>query len=97
MVDTQHEYMKLVPQNIIVTFTDIHISPTKGESISVYLERPTERGLDRAECVLPACYLKKCMGFTEDEEYTLRQFVKNNSSLIWEIAREDGEIIADVI
>ncbi len=97
MVDTQHEYMKLVPQNIIVTFTDIHISPTKGESISVYLERPTERGLDRAEYVLPACYLKKCMGFTEDEEYTLRQFVKNNSSLIWEIAREDGEIIVDIV
>gem|GEM_PF-4116463 len=31
----QHEYMKLVPQNINVTFTDIHISPTKGESICV--------------------------------------------------------------
>ena len=93
----QHEYMKLVPQNINVTFTDIHVSSTKGESINVYLERPTERGFDRAEYVLPACYLKKCMGFTEDEEYTLRQFVKNNSSLIWEIAREDGEIIADVI
>jgi len=35
------------------------------------------------------------MGFTEDEEYTLRQFVKNNSPLIWEIAREDGEIVSD--
>ena len=93
----QHEYVKIIPQNINVTFTDIHISPTKGESINVYLERPTERGFDRAEYVLPACYLKKCMGFTEDEEYTLRQFVKNNSSLIWEIAREDGEIIADVV
>lgn len=37
MVDTQHEYMKLVPQNIIVTFTDIHIwynigvFPIRGE------------------------------------------------------------------
>lgn len=37
----------------------------------------------------------ECIGFTEDEEYKLRQFVKNNSSLIWEIAREDGEIVAD--
>ncbi|MBR4695448.1 MAG: hypothetical protein IKO94_05145 [Selenomonadaceae bacterium] len=93
----QHEYVKIVPQNITVTFTDIHDSPSTGESINVCLERPTERGFDRAEYVLPACCLKKCMGFTEDEEYGLRQFVKNNSSLIWQIAREDGEIIADII
>ena len=91
----RHEYMKLVPQNINVTFTDIHNSPSSGESITVHLERPTERGFDIAEYILPACCLKKCIGFGEDEEYGLRQFVKNNSSLIWEIAREDGEIIAD--
>lgn len=91
-----HEYMRIVPQNINVTFTDIHISPTKGESISVYLERPTKQGFDMAEYVLPVCYLNECIGFTEDEEYKLRQFVKNNSTLIWEIAREDGEIVADV-
>ena len=36
----------------------------------------------------------KCMGFTEDEEYKLRRFVERNSPLIWEIAREDGEVIA---
>ena len=93
----RHEYMKLVPQNITVTFTDIHESPSSGESLSVCLERPSVRGFDVAEYVLPACFLKKCMGFQEDEEYGLRQFVKNNSSLIWEIAREDGEIIADPV
>ena len=40
-----HEYMKLVPQNIQVTFTDIHSSPTLGESVSVYLERPRSKAL----------------------------------------------------
>ena len=93
----RHEYLKLVPQNITVTFTDIHESPSFGESINVYLERPSENGFDIAEYVLPSCVLKKCMGFQEHEEYRLRQFVKNNSPLIWEIAREDGEIIADPV
>ncbi len=91
----RHEYMKLVPQNITVTFTDIHESPSSGESLSVCLERPSEHGFDVAEYILPSCLLKKCMGFQEDEEYGLRQFVKNDSPLIWEMAREDGEIIAD--
>lgn len=89
--------MKITPKDIMVTFSDIHVSPTCGESICVRLERPTERGFDVAEYVLPACYLKKCMGFNEDEEYGLRQFVKNNSPMIWEIAREEGEIIADPV
>ena len=93
----RHKYLKLVPQNITVTFTDIHVSPLSGENMSVYFERPSERGFDIAEYILPVCCLKKCMGFQEDEEYRLRQFVKNNSPLIWEIAREDGEIIADPV
>lgn len=92
-----HEYCKIVPKNITVTFTDIHSSKTMGESITVRLERPTKSGFDIAEYVLPVCYCKKCMGFSEDEEFQLRRFVEKNSWLIWEIAREDGEIIADVV
>ena len=61
----RHEYLKLVLENISVTFTDIHFSKRTGESITVHLERPNENGFDIAEYV------------------------------IWEIAREDGEIIAD--
>lgn len=91
----RHEYVKIVQENITVTFTDIHFSERQGESITVHLERPSKNGFDIAEYVLPVCYCKKCLGFNEDEEYKLRNFVKNNSPLIWEIAREDGEIIAD--
>ena len=35
-------------------------------------------------------------GFSEDERTELLNFVQRNSALIWEIAREDGEVIADV-
>ncbi|MBQ7454643.1 MAG: hypothetical protein IJS69_06315 [Selenomonadaceae bacterium] len=56
----RHEYLKLVPENITVTFTDIHFSKREGE-------------------------------------YKLRRFVEKNSLLIWEIAREDGKIVADII
>ena len=93
----RHEYLKLVPENITVTFSDIHFSKRMGESIIVHLERPNDNGFDIAEYVLPVCYCKKCMGFTEDEEYKLRCFVARHSPLIWEIAREDGEIIADIV
>ncbi len=94
----KHEYIKLVRENIIVTFSDIHYSKRQGESITVHLERPNDNGyFDIAEYVLPVCYCKKCMGFTEDEEIKLRRFVEKNSPLIWEMAREDGVIIADVI
>ena len=92
-----HEYCKIVYANITVTFTDIHSSSTMGESITVHFERPNQNGFDIAEYVLPVCYCKKCMGFTEDEEYKLRRFAEKNSPLIWEIAREDGEIIADPV
>ena len=92
-----HEYCKILSdtENIVVTFTDIHSSPTRGESITVRFERANKNVFDIAEYVLPVCYCKKCMGFTEDEEFKLRRFTEKNSPLIWEIAREDGEIIAD--
>ena len=51
------------------------------------MERPTEKGFDQAEFLLPSVVCTKCMGFTEDELIKLTVFVKNNSPLIWEIAR----------
>lgn len=52
-----------------------------GENITVHLERPNQNGFDIAEYVLPVCYCKKCIGFNEDEEYKLRQFVEKNIPL----------------
>ena len=82
--------------DVVTTFSDIYASPTKGESIVVHIERATEKGFDIAEFLLPSVSCTKCIGFSEDELIQLKKFVQNNSALIWEIAREDGEIIADV-
>lgn len=90
----KHYYSTI--QGIVTTFSDIYASPTHGESIIVHMERPTANGFDVAEFLLPSFTCQKNTGFTEDEQRHLETFVRNNSALIWEIAREDGEIIADV-
>ncbi|MBO6266929.1 MAG: hypothetical protein J6M06_01720 [Synergistaceae bacterium] len=46
---------------------------------------------------LPGMDCEKCLGFTEEEMLGLKRYALNNSALIWEIAREDGEVIADNI
>ena len=81
---------------IVTTFSDIHQSAAKGESILVSMERAQESGFDTAEFLLPSITCTKYRGFTEEERAKLAEFIRNNSALIWEIAREDGEIIADV-
>ena len=50
-VDVVHEYCKILPdtENIVVTFTDIHFSPTRGESITVRFEQATENGFKIAD------------------------------------------------
>ena len=90
----RHYYSTI--QGIVTTFSDIYASPEKGESIIVHMERPSEQGFDVVEFLLPSFTCHKCIGFSEDERISLEKFVRNNSALIWEIAKEDGEIIADV-
>ncbi len=91
----KHHYSTI--DGIHTTFSDIYASEPKGESIVVHMERATANGFDQAEFILPSISCTKCMGFTEDELLRLTTFVRNNSSLILEIAREDGGIIADAV
>ena len=90
----KHHYSTI--NGIVTTFSDIHQSAQKGESILVYMERAAENGFDTAEILLPSISFVSYSGFSEDERTELLNFVQRNSALIWEIAREDGEIIADV-
>ena len=90
----KHHYSTI--DHVHTTFSDIYASETKGESIIVHMERANENGFDIAEFILPSITCTKCMGFTEDEMLKFTTFIRNNSSLIWEIAREDGDIIANV-
>ena len=90
----KHYYSTI--DGIVTTFSDIHFSAAKGESILVHMERAQEHGFDTAVFLLPSIVCTKYSGFTEDERATLTEFVRNNSALIWEIAREDSELVADV-
>ncbi len=90
----KHYYSTI--DNIVTTFSDIHQSATMGDSILVHMERAREQDTDVAEFLLPSITCTKCTGFSEEEQQKLSTFVLNNSALIWEIAREDGEIVADV-
>lgn len=81
----------------VTTFADIHDSPAHGEYITVHFERPSEKGFDIMEVTLPSMDMEKCLGFSEEEMLWLKRYALNNSALIWEIAREDGEIIADSV
>ena len=90
----KHYYSTI--DGIVTTFSDIHRSALRGESILVYMERANAHGFDTAEFLLPSITCTKYSGFNEEERAKLTEFVRNNSSLIWEIAREDGEVIADV-
>lgn len=90
----RHYYSTI--DDVVTTFSDIYSSHTRGESIVVHMERATVDGFDVAEYILPSFSCQKVSGFSEDELLGLEKFLRNNSALIWEIAREDGEIIADV-
>ena len=48
----KHHYSTI--NGIVTTFSDIHQSAQKGESISVYMERAAENGFDTAEILLPS-------------------------------------------
>ena len=48
------------------------------------------QGFDFAEGKLPENNIYKSYGFSEDELLSLQEYIKNNSFLIWEIARERG-------
>lgn len=48
----------------------------------------TVEGFDFAEGKLPENNIYKSYGLSEDELLSLQEYIKNNSFLIWEIARE---------
>ena len=74
--------------NITLTFSDIE--EREGfDSITFRFERPNEHGFDFAEGRLPENMIYKSYGFSEDELMQMERYLRNNSFLIWEIAREE--------
>ncbi len=75
--------------NVTLTFSNI-FTENNIEMLNVRFERPTENGFDFAEGRIPHFSFNKSCGFSEDEMLYFEKYLKNNASLIWDIAREKG-------
>lgn len=76
------------PDGTQIAYSDIR----KDGTVYVRAERPIDMGFDSASCVLPACRWGEVKGFSGAEIKKLDAFIRNNSSLILELAqRHDAE------
>lgn len=64
------------------------------EVIKIHFERPNNNGFDFLDMVIPGGIVYKTFGFSEDEIADLKEYVRDNDSLIWEFARYGGGINA---
>ncbi len=78
---------------VVLTHSDI-LFENGSRKVLIRYERPTEKGFDFAEGVLPECVFFKTSGFDEDEIFDLIDYVKSNSLLIWEYAQKGGGLNA---
>lgn len=59
--------------------------------VRVRFERPNQNnGFDFAEGKIPHYKFQKTFGFSEDELFKLREYMRNNAFLIWEFAQKGG-------
>ena len=80
--------------DVVLTFSNIY-TENDTEVLDVRFERATDKGFDFAEGKIPHFMFNKCCGFSEDELMQFEKYLRNNSSLIWDMAREkDGGINA---
>ena len=77
--------------DIVLTFSGIE-EINKFDSISIRFERANKHGFYFAEGKLPNNLFYKTYGFSEDELMELEDYLRKNSFLIWEIAKEQGGI-----
>lgn len=83
-------YYSTVDENVL-TFTDVEEDRDGFDTISFRFERANDTGFDFAEGRLPENQIYRSFGFSEDELMQLQEYIRNNSFLVWEIARERGE------
>ena len=69
-------------------FSDINTGDYGQESIRLCFEKPIANGFASGELVLPDLIWTKQLSMTEDDVYSLEEYARNNSPLIWELARE---------
>ncbi len=79
---------------VIMTFSDIRRNSNDFETITIRFERAADSGFDFSEWKLPCIATIKSFGFSEDELMEQERYLRNNSPLIWEIAKEKEAHIA---
>ena len=75
--------------DIVLTFSNIE-EINEFDSITVRFERARDNSFDFAEGKLPNNIFYKSYGFSECELLELEDYLRRNSFLIWEIAREQA-------
>jgi len=82
--------------NIILTHSDLLIENNQ-RIVYIRFERPYNNGFDFAEGTLPFNSFYKTYGFSEDELFTLSDYLQHNSLLIWDYAQKGGGLNAQSI
>jgi hypothetical protein len=61
-----------------------------NDRVKVYIEKPVYGGFHHATCWLPDYEWQDIVGFTEEEQNHLKEFVEANAHLIIEFSQEGG-------
>ncbi len=80
-------------QDIVMTHSKV-LDEKGFEYIKVHFERPNEKGFDFIDMKLPGEFVISTFGFSEDEILDMKEYARDNEPLIWELAREEGEVYA---
>lgn len=92
MINMLYPYAEF-PGHLIITYTDIKKADGK-ETLEVNFEKPADFGFKEARFELPSCKLISNEDFSDKEIITNQKILKNNQSLIWEMARNEDEKFA---
>lgn len=75
---------------LITTHSGLEEDEKGMPCVRVHFERANKNGFDFADGKIPHFNFQKAFGFSEDELFQLKEYMKNNSSLIWEFAEKGG-------
>ena len=80
---------------IVTTHSALETDEYSMPCVRVHFERPNnQNGFDFADGRIPHFNFQKAFGFSEDELFKLRDYMRNNSFLIWEFAQKGGGLNA---
>lgn len=76
---------------VVTTHSSLEADEKGMPCVRVHFERPRENGgFDFADGRIPHYNFQKAFGFDENELLWLRDYMRDNSFLIWEFARKGG-------